>query len=86
MLIEHPVNLTDALLGATIQVPTLDGEKQVKVPAGTQPLTKLRLRGLGIHNRRGKRGDHIVKIIVNLPKTLTPEQTKLIESLKEQGL
>ncbi len=86
VVIEHPVNLTDALLGATIQVPTLDGEKQVKVPAGTQPLTKLRLRGLGIHNRRGKRGDHIVKIIVNLPKTLTPEQTKLIESIKDQGL
>ena len=86
VVIEHPVNLTDALLGATIQVPTLDGEKQVKVPAGTQPLTKLRLRGLGIHNRRGNRGDHIVKIIVNLPKTLTPEQSKLIESLKEQGL
>ncbi len=86
MVIEYPVNLSDALLGTTIQVPTLEGEKQVKVPAGTQPLTKLRLRGLGIQNRRGKRGDHIVKILVNLPKTLTPEQSKLIESLKEQGL
>ena len=86
VVIEHPVNLSDALLGTTIQVPTLEGEKQVKVPAGTQPLTKLRLRGLGIHSRGGNRGDHIVKIIVNLPKTLTEEQSKLIESLKEQGL
>ncbi len=86
IVVEHTVSLTDALLGAIIQVPTLEGEKQVKVPAGTQPLTKLRLRGLGIHSRGGDRGDQFVKIIVNLPKTLTPEQSELIESLKGQGL
>ena len=86
IVVEHTVNLTDALLGATIQVQTLEGEKQVKIPAGTQPLTKLRLRGLGIHSRRGDRGDQFVKIIVNLPKTLTPEQNELIESLKKEGL
>ena len=80
------MNLTDALLGTLIQVPTLEGEKQVKVPAGTQPLTRLRLRGLGIHRRSGKPGDLYVKIIVNLPKALTPEQAELIETLKEQGL
>lgn len=86
IVVEHPVNLTDALLGAIIQVPTLEGEKQVKVPAGTQSHTKLRLRGLGVHTRSGKKGDQFVKIIVSLPKTLTPEQTKLIETLKEWGL
>ena len=87
IVVEHKVGLTDALLGAVIKVPTLEGEKQVKVPAGTQPLTKLRLRGLGMpHSRGGGRGDQFVKIVVSLPKTLTPEQTKLIESLKEQGL
>lgn len=86
VVIEHTVSLTDALLGATIQVPTLEGEKQVKVPAGTQPNAKLRLRGLGIQSRGGDRGDHIVKIIVSYPKSLTAEQSKLIESLKEQGL
>lgn len=86
VVIEHPMKLTDALLGATILVPTLEGEKQVKVPAGTQPLTKLRLRGLGIHSRGGGRGDQFVKIIVTYPKTLTPEQAELIESLKKQGL
>ena len=86
IVVEHTVSLTDALLSAIIQVPTLEGENQVKVPAGTQPFTKLRLRGLGIHSRGGDRGDQFVKIIVNLPKTLTPEQIKLIESLKEHGL
>jgi len=87
IVVEHTVSLTDALLGVIIQVPTLEGEKQVKVPAGTQPLTKLRLRGLGMPHSRGKgRGDQFVKIVVNLPKTLTPEQIKLIDSLKEQGL
>jgi curved DNA-binding protein len=86
IVVEHTVSLTDALLGAIIHVPTLEGEKQVKIPAGTQPLTKLRLRGLGIHSRSKDRGDQFVKIIVTYPKTLTPEQIKLIESLKEQGL
>ena len=86
IVVEHEVNLTDALLGTTIQVPTLEGPKQVKVPAGTQPLTKLRLRGIGIHSRGGDRGDQYVIILVNLPKSLTPDQTKLIETLKEQGL
>ena len=86
IVVEHTVNLTDALLGTLIQVPTLEGEKQVKVPTGTQPLTKLRLRGLGIHSRGGDRGDQFVKINVTIPKSLTPEQVKLIESLKEQGL
>jgi curved DNA-binding protein len=86
IVVEHTVNLTDALLGTIIQVPTLEGEKQVKVPSGTQSHSKLRLRGLGIHSRGGDRGDQYVKILVHLPKTLTPEQTKLIETLKEQGL
>jgi curved DNA-binding protein len=86
IVVEHTVNLTDALLGTIIQVPTLEGEKQVKVPAGTQPMTRLRLRGLGMHSRGGDRGDQYVKIIVGYPKSLTPEQAELIESLKEQGL
>lgn len=86
IVVERTVNLTDALLGIIIQVPTLEGEKQVKVPAGTQPFTKLRLRGLGMHSRGGDQGDLFVKIVVTYPKTLTPEQIKLIESLKEEGL
>jgi curved DNA-binding protein len=86
IIVEHTVNLTDALLGTPIHVPTLEGEKQVKVPAGTHPMTKLRLRGLGVHSRGGDRGDLYVKIIVTYPKTLTTEQIKLIEKLKEQGL
>jgi len=83
---EHHVSLTDALLGALIQVPTLEGEKQVKVPAGTQSHSKLRLRGLGIESRGGDRGDHFVKIIISYPKALTPEQIKLIETLRDSGL
>lgn len=86
IIIEHHVPLTDALLGTSIHVPTLEGEKQVKVPPGTQPMSKLRLRGLGIQKRGGDRGDQFVKIIVTYPKTLTPAQTKLMESLKEEGL
>ncbi|NIQ02386.1 MAG: DnaJ domain-containing protein [Nitrospinaceae bacterium] len=86
ILVEHKVGLSDALLGTTIQVPTLEGEKQVKVPAGTQPGGKLRLKGLGIPLRGGGRGDQIVKIVVTYPKELTPHQVKLMEDLRKSGL
>lgn len=86
VVVEQTVDLTDALLGATIQVPTLEGTKQVKVPPATQPNAKLRLKGLGIKFRDGTRGDQIVKIKVAYPKELTDEQIELVQKLKESGL
>jgi len=87
IVVDHTIKLSDALLGTTIQVPTLYGEKQVKVPMGTQPQTKLRLKGLGIPSVSGKsKGDQIVRIQVTYPDTLSGEQKKLIEKIKESGL
>lgn len=86
VVVEHTIGLTDALLGTTIQVPTLEGIKQVKVPAGTQPNAKLRLKGLGIKFKDGARGDQIVKIKVKFPKELTSKQKELVQKLKESGL
>lgn len=85
ILVEQTIGLTDALLGTTIEVPTLEGAKQVKVPAGTQPNSKLRLKELGVR-ANGKRGDQLVKIKVALPKELTDEQKDLIQKVKEAGL
>jgi len=84
--INHTINLTEALLGTTIQVPSLEGEKQVKVPQGTQPNSKMRLRGLGFPRKNGDRGDQIVRIQVNYPSKLTEDQIELIKSLQESGL
>ncbi|CAI2718316.1 DnaJ C-terminal domain-containing protein [Nitrospina watsonii] len=86
IVVEQSIGLTDALLGTTVEVPTLEGTKQVKVPAGTQPNSKLRLKELGIRSRDGRRGDQLVKIKVTLPKELTEEQKDLIQNLKESGL
>ncbi len=85
IVITQIIKITDALLGTTIQVPTLEGEKQVKVPAGTQPNSKLRLRGLGVKNSKGKIGDQIIKIQVSYPSDLSDEQIKLVHKLQQSG-
>jgi curved DNA-binding protein len=69
-------------------VKSLEGkELKVKVPAGIQPLAKLRLKGHGLPaGKTGGRGDIFVKIAVDIPKNLTDEQKKLIKELADNGL
>ncbi|MFQ5444178.1 MAG: J domain-containing protein, partial [Nitrospinales bacterium] len=85
IILDHKLNFIDALLGATIKVPTLAGEKSVTVPPCTQNNSKLRLKGMGISSPSGK-GDQLVRIIVKLPKKLTKKQKELLQQLKETGL
>jgi len=85
LLCEVPVNLAQALLGTRLRVRTLDGKKIVlKVPAGTQPGRKFRIKGQGLE-RGGRRGDQIVAIKVELPEKLTPEQEELARQLAESA-
>jgi len=88
-LVTHrDIKITEALLGATISVPTLD-EKQynLKVPAGTKSGTKLRLAGHGLPAMQGsKKGDLYVRLHIQVPKDLTREQRELIEKLAETGI
>jgi curved DNA-binding protein len=85
--VDLEIGMTDALLGTTREVPTLTGPKNLKIPAGTQSHTKLRLKGLGIPSHSGtKKGDQLVRILVKIPRNLTDEQKKLVLALKEQGL
>ncbi|KAK9841760.1 hypothetical protein WJX81_001134 [Elliptochloris bilobata] len=81
-----PVDFTDATLGAYVKVPTLDGDKEVRVKAGTQPGDRLRLRGQGLPvlGQPGHRGDQYVTVDVRLPRSLTPEQQRLLEALREE--
>lgn len=82
------IKLTDALLGATVSVPTLD-EKQytLKVPPGVKNGTRMRLTGHGLPSMKGnKRGDLYVSIHIQIPKNLTSEQRALVEKLAETGL
>ncbi len=88
LIITREITLTQAVLGIQIEVPTLDDKTlSLKVPAGTQSHTQMRIKGHGVprFNKTG-RGDLYVKIIVKLPKSLTPEQEELFKQLADQGL
>ena len=81
------ISLTDALLGAVKEVPTLTSPKNLKIPPGTQSHSKLRLKGLGIaHASGGRKGDQLVRVLIKFPKELTDEQREMVLALKEQGL
>jgi curved DNA-binding protein len=86
--ISREISLTEAVLGTQIEVPTLDDKKlSLKVPPGTQGHTQMRLRGHGVPlPGGGGRGDLYVKLIVRLPKSLTPDQEALFRQLASQGL
>jgi curved DNA-binding protein len=86
--IKRSIKLTDALLGVTLAVPTIDGkELSLKIPAGVKHKTQLRLTGNGIPFMNEEiRGDLYVQIDVQMPKHLTKDQKKLIEQLAESGL
>ncbi len=82
------VKLSDAILGTSITVPTLEGpEITMKVPPGTRHKTKMRISGRGLPHMRGsQRGDLFVQIHVTIPKQLTSEQKALVEKLAAAGL
>jgi len=76
--IELPVTLTEAVLGATVPVPTLRGSAAVKVPRGSNSGSTLRLKGRGIA-AEGKTGDQYIKLRVVLPEPPDPELTAFVE-------
>ncbi len=88
LVIERQVSFSGAVLGTTVEVPTLDGTTlKVKIPAGTQPNAKLRLKGKGLPIcPKSGRGDLLVSIVVAVPKHPDQEQRELIEKLSASGL
>ncbi len=82
ILLDLEVNVAQATLGADVKVPTIDGEATLKIPSGTQPGKVLRMRGKGVPHLRGNgRGDQLVMVNVNVPKSLTSEQRQIFEDL-----
>ena len=80
---EVPVTFVDAALGAQLEVPTLDGRVRMRLPPGTQSGHVFRLRGKGIPNGAGQRGDQHVLVAVETPTELSDEQRTLIDRLRE---
>ncbi|MBR1751565.1 MAG: molecular chaperone DnaJ [Ruminococcus sp.] len=81
---EIPLTYGQAALGDEITVPTIDGKVKYKVPEGTQVGTIFRLRGKGIKKvNRTDRGDHYVKVSVEIPKNLTKEQKQALKDFEQ---
>jgi len=74
-----PISFTQAALGALVEVPTLNGKAEVKIPRGTQTGQLFRLAGQGLPDlRSGRRGDEIVQVMVEIPKRLDKQQEALL--------
>lgn len=85
LIVRVPVAYTQAALGASIEVPTLDGPHELKIPAGTPTGEVFRLRGRGMPNLRGRSaGDLLVQVNVEVPKSLSSRQEELLRKLAEQ--
>lgn len=81
--LDLPVTVSEAALGATVDVPTLDGKTVLKIPSGTQSGAKLRMKGKGApHPKGGARGDMYVHVQIVVPKTTNPKARRILEELK----
>jgi len=82
--IQVPVTVSEAGLGAKIEVPTIDGRALLKVPQGTQNGQKFRLREKGVMNgRKNKRGDEIVEVVIQAPKAQDERTRELLRELSQ---
>lgn len=86
LIMELDLKLTTALLGATIDLETLDGKIELKIPSGTTHNEILRIRQKGIPDERGRRGDILIVTKVEMPKKLSKSAQKIVEELKKEGL
>jgi len=83
LLCELPVSFTNLALGTEIEVPLLDGKDLLKVPAGTQPLEILRLRGKGMPHLRGRgKGDACYRLVLEVPQKLNSKQREALEAFE----
>ena len=81
---EKEISFSQAALGTVCEIETIDGDVKIRIPAGTQPGTQIRLRGKGVPHVSGHgRCDHYVIIRIKVPNKLSREQKRLLEELEE---
>ena len=78
---ELPITPSEAVLGATIEVPTIDGKAEIKVPAGSPSGQRLRLKGQGLNKRGSGRGDLFVRLKIVVPTHPTERERQLYQEL-----
>ena len=83
---ECPISVTQAILGGTVDVRTLTGIVEMKIPKGTQVDSKLMLRGKGIPHlhSEGRKGNHIVHLQIEIPKKVSKRQEELLREFDEE--
>ena len=88
LIVEREVSVWDALLGASIEIQTLDRKTlSMNLLPGTQPDTVMSCKGEGLPNMRTRqRGNLLIKIKVSIPKILQPEQINLIQQIKQGNI
>ena len=79
--LEVPMSPSEAVVGATIEVPTIEGKAEMKVPAGAQGGQRMRLRGQGLNKRGGGRGDQYVKFKIVVPTHPSEREKQLYQEL-----
>jgi len=81
LTVEIPVAPWEAVLGASIEVPTIEGKAEIKVPPGAQGGQRMRLRGQGLNRREGGRGDQYVRLKIVVPSHVTEKERELYREL-----
>ena len=83
LFVDQPISFTQAALGATVKVPTMDGDLKLKIRPGTQPGTLFRLQGKGMPRLRySGRGDEYVRLLVEVPSKLSRKQKDLLRDFE----
>lgn len=84
LVMDLPIKLTDAILGAEYTIETLDGKEKVKIPTGLQMGTVLRVRGKGVQGGTFQKGDLLIRTRIAIPEKLSKKAKDLIEQLSEE--
>lgn len=82
---ELPITVKEAVLGAKITVPTIDGQVAVKIPSYAGSGDKLRLKGKGIKNRNGQ-GDQLITLKIVAPRNKNPELERVLQSMPDENV
>ena len=86
VIIEQEIKISDAVFGTSLEILTPHGNRKVKIPAGIQSGTKLRLKGLGMpHIGKKAAGHAYVRVALSIPKKLSDAQKKLFKQLSKEG-
>jgi molecular chaperone DnaJ len=80
------LKITDAILGGEREIKTLEGVEKLSIPAGISHGEVIRLRGKGVPTGKGARGDLLVEVRVQFPKSVSKTSRELLEKLRNEGL